>query len=394
MKSIQILITPPNHKSGAVTASRNAAMALKKISEVEYWRMSDHYSRKKEDSMLIIDVPSKTKHCKLINKVVSRNYSNALILSSFPKLISKENTKIFHIHNTHPAVSLYQTAKTCKKNRKTIIFSSHGFIEMFTYKKYFSFNKFFDLAYKISVWSPFRKALDLADYFVVSSTYEKKILNSVLNDDNIFIAPNGVTLEFLFDGKYRTNKLKGIRNSFDILLLYSGNITRNKGIENAIKSLKFIEASCALIITGSPSHLDYKKELELLAKHLPKKKKVIFTDYISKKDLLGIIDLIDFQVHPTYADTFPLTVLEGMARGKVIIATNVGGIKEQLANDSGILIERSCPHLIAEKVNDLYNSPEKSEIIRKNAKERIRRKYTWSNYALNVHQLYQNIITE
>lgn len=48
----------------------------------------------------------------------------------------------------------------------------------------------------------------------------------------------------------------------------------------------------------------------------------------------------DLYLHAARADTFPLAVLEAMACGTPVVATNVGGIGEQLGGDSGVLVPR------------------------------------------------------
>ncbi len=59
---------------------------------------------------------------------------------------------------------------------------------------------------------------------------------------------------------------------------------------------------------------------------------------------------------PTFADSFPLAVIEAMALGKPVIASNVGGIPEQLG-DTGVLIEPGDAEALATAIIDLYDDP-------------------------------------
>jgi len=81
---------------------------------------------------------------------------------------------------------------------------------------------------------------------------------------------------------------------------------------------------------------DYHNLLVQKVKEYNLEEKVIFTGYIdSAKDYIAISDVY---ISSSHREGLPLSVLEAMAAGLPVIATDVGGVRE-LAQENGILIE-------------------------------------------------------
>ncbi len=63
----------------------------------------------------------------------------------------------------------------------------------------------------------------------------------------------------------------------------------------------------------------------------------------------------DIYLHASHADTFPLAVLEAMASGAVVVATDVGGISEQVTNmQTGMLVPAGASQQMAAAVEALF----------------------------------------
>lgn len=72
--------------------------------------------------------------------------------------------------------------------------------------------------------------------------------------------------------------------------------------------------------------------------------------------LLGTADLY---VHPARADTFPSGVLEALACGTPVVANRVGGIPEQVTEQTGVLVEPGDPAALAAAIEALLADPER-----------------------------------
>jgi glycosyltransferase involved in cell wall biosynthesis len=65
----------------------------------------------------------------------------------------------------------------------------------------------------------------------------------------------------------------------------------------------------------------------------------------------------ELYVHPTRADTFPSGVLEALACGTPVVASRVGGIPEQVTDETGVLVEPGDPAALADAIESLLADP-------------------------------------
>jgi glycosyltransferase involved in cell wall biosynthesis len=68
---------------------------------------------------------------------------------------------------------------------------------------------------------------------------------------------------------------------------------------------------------------------------------------------------VDLYVHATRADNHPLAVLEALASGIAVIASRVGGIPEQLTEETGVLVEPGDPQSLAAAISGLLDDPDR-----------------------------------
>ena len=74
-------------------------------------------------------------------------------------------------------------------------------------------------------------------------------------------------------------------------------------------------------------------------------------------DLVRYYQAADLYVHPARADTFPTVVLEALACGTPVVATDVGGIPEQVdPGQTGYLVPPLSPDLLASRVIHLLQN--------------------------------------
>jgi len=67
----------------------------------------------------------------------------------------------------------------------------------------------------------------------------------------------------------------------------------------------------------------------------------------------------DAYVHPSRADTFPSGVLEALACGTAVVASRVGGIPEQVREETGVLVEPGDPEALASAIESLLGDPDR-----------------------------------
>lgn len=115
-------------------------------------------------------------------------------------------------------------------------------------------------------------------------------------------------------------------------------------------------------------HGAYAEQLVRLVGDLGLQDKVIFTGF--RPDVPAIMAACDLLVHcSTYPDPLPGVVLQAMAMGKPVIATNLGGASEQVGQ-AGVLVPPSDPEVLGEAIMALLAHKEKRETLGRMAAER------------------------
>ncbi len=117
-----------------------------------------------------------------------------------------------------------------------------------------------------------------------------------------------------------------------------------------------------------------KADLETLVKDLGLESNVRFAGFVTDDEKYDYIKLSDIIIIPSIVtesgDTegLPVVILEGLAAGKPVIASNVSGIKDVIKNSwNGILVEQKSSEQIATQVLRLLNDEELRIYLGENA---------------------------
>lgn len=86
--------------------------------------------------------------------------------------------------------------------------------------------------------------------------------------------------------------------------------------------------------------------------------------------------LLDISILPSRTEGFPNSVVEAMAAGRPVVATNVGGTAEAvLPEHTGLLVPPEDEHAMAWALQRLISAPEKRRVFGTAARARARRQY-------------------
>lgn len=151
------------------------------------------------------------------------------------------------------------------------------------------------------------------------------------------------------------------------------------------KGIKYLLESVPKVLSELPDTIfvivgegPLRRELETSSRQLKIDQNVIFTGF--HDDIPKILSIFDIKVLPSVTEGFGLVLVEAMAMGKPIVATNVGGIKEILKDgETGLLVPAKDPEALAEKI--LYLLKNKNEAI----KLGVRAKEESEKYDIHFH---------
>ena len=98
-----------------------------------------------------------------------------------------------------------------------------------------------------------------------------------------------------------------------------------------------------LVIAGYPREKKYYESLQSLVIKKGINNKVIFTGGVNHKEVAGLYQNAFLFVYPSHYETFGLTILEAMACGCPVIASNTSSIPE-IGGDAALYFNPTNPY--------------------------------------------------
>ena len=203
------------------------------------------------------------------------------------------------------------------------------------------------------------------------------------------IIPNGVdTQHYTPDGAVRKEYKDGKLN-----ILFVGRLEERKGVDDLIHACAIVKESYKdfrLIIVGPGLKLRY--QYELLAKRLLNDH-AIFTKFVTFDELPQYYRTADIFCAPaTGGESFGIVLLEAMASGTPVVATDIPGYASVVTDGhDGLLARAQDRHSIAEKLLTLINDKALRIKLAENGL-RTSDKYSWQNVSRQVMDYYQELL--
>ena len=165
-----------------------------------------------------------------------------------------------------------------------------------------------------------------------------------------------------------------------------------RNIETLIKAYKLVKQRSKiehkLVIVGTPLDHSYFRRLVEMIKSLGIEDNVIFPGYI-KDDLPCVYNLSSLFVCPSLYENFPLPILEAMACGIPVVASNVGGIPETYG-EAAILVEPLDIEGFAAAIVQALSSDRLRENLKQKGLEKAKM-FSWKRCALETLKIYEGI---
>ena len=154
----------------------------------------------------------------------------------------------------------------------------------------------------------------------------------------------------------------------------------------AIKALpeKILEAASFKIV-GRPLEHPFSEEVNTSAAGLSG---VEFTGERNHSDSLKMLAASDSLICSSRDETMPITILEAMSLGKVIISADVGGIAEWVRDGmNGLLVERENPAALAHAIARCFTDKKLVARLRAGARRTFERHFTIEKFATSFARL-------
>jgi glycosyltransferase involved in cell wall biosynthesis len=176
-----------------------------------------------------------------------------------------------------------------------------------------------------------------------------------------------------------------------------GNIKPWKGQRVVIEALPELvqnhpEVKCLIVGEASSDSLDYFEQLNSLIPRLGVQGNVVFTGY--RKNIRDIMNSLDIVVHASITpEPFGMVVIEAMALGKPVIATNFGGPKEIIEHGvNGVLVTPDDPCELARVIDHLFKNWSEAVRMGKRAREHVKQHFSVEENVSKTEAVYETLI--
>lgn len=228
----------------------------------------------------------------------------------------------------------------------------------------------------------------------VADTVAAKLLNIGVFKNKIATIHNGVDLDML-DRSMRTRGNSALvpcdlKSSSCIVLGYFARLDSRKGHKYLIEALaqdsKEFPNIKLLIAGDGPLSNELKKQ----SRNLGMEKKVLFVGQVDHKRVFQFLNMIDIYVFPSLAELFPFAILEAMAAGKPIVATNVGGVSEAVMDGvNGYLVPPRDPTSLANAILRLVKEPDKAAEMGARGRKMVEEKFSIDVVTRKLNDVYE-----
>jgi glycosyltransferase involved in cell wall biosynthesis len=244
----------------------------------------------------------------------------------------------------------------------------------------------FSFVYKVI--TPLIKIIwEKADAVISNSEGLKDLARKTNPDQKIGIIYNGVdTQNFQLDPL----GFSGSSNSHVFRILCISRLTERKGIRYLIEAMKLLVPKYPLIRLKIVGEGDAKEALEEQVEKLGLREKVEFAGRIKHDKLPKIYSDSQIFVLPSLNEGMSNTMLEALASGLPIIATDTGGTKELVEDGgNGFIVNMRDGQDIAEKIESLVSDRELCSRMSKKSRKRAEG-LSWKNVAERYWEAYKS----
>ncbi len=177
----------------------------------------------------------------------------------------------------------------------------------------------------------------------------------------------------------------------DGYILYFGRLSSEKGVDFLLRSYIQSGVKDPLVIVGH-GQLEYVQELASIA-DCCEKGQISFAGYKSGAELQKLVLGAKFVVVPSrWFDNMPNVVFEAFAAGKPVVATDIGGISEQITTETGILVQSGDTGQLAEALVKLSVSPLLVEEMGYHARRLVIEKYNIETHAERLLGVFSDFV--
>lgn len=261
--------------------------------------------------------------------------------------------------------------------------------------------------YRVSTWVEHTAVLAADAVIAVSSGMREDVLRvyPALDPGKVHVIRNGVDAEVWYPagpagpGGSLLAELGVDRNR--PIVAFVGRITRQKGVAHLVAAAHHFSPGVQLVLcAGAPDTPELAEEVRNSVARLARARSGVFwvREMLPTTDLREILSAATVFVCPSVYEPLGIVNLEAMACGTAVVASDVGGIPEVVADGvTGSLVhydpDDACGYQtgLAAAVNELIGDPGKAERYGRAGRQRCIEEFSWAHAAEQTLDVYRKV---
>jgi len=244
------------------------------------------------------------------------------------------------------------------------------------------------------IWKLNAKGLRKAEKIITVSEFSKKDISKYIKypEDQIEIIPPAVDHNLYYPNRNRAALKKYRIEETEKVILYVGAEEPRKNIQlliNSFSKLKNKIPQVKLLKVGTPNYLGVREKLLEQIESFNLQKDIIFTGYVSERELAEIYNAVDLFVFPSLYEGFGIPPLEAMACGTPVITSNTSSLPEVVGDAAIVVDPYDADKLVEEMYQLLTDDGLKKEMIRKGLKRS--KMFSWDESARKTLRVYKEL---
>ncbi|ANW66230.1 glycosyl transferase family 1 [Mycobacterium sp. djl-10] len=257
--------------------------------------------------------------------------------------------------------------------------------------------------YRLSSWVE-KTAMEAADAVIaVSSGMRRDVLSvyPALDPDKVHVVKNGIDTAVWYPDDQRSVLADlGVDPSRPVVA-FVGRITRQKGVPHLVAAAHQFDPEIQLVLcAGAPDTPEIAAEVSGAVERLSQTRTGVFwvRDMLPVQQIRQILSAAAVFVCPSVYEPLGIVNLEAMACATAVVASDVGGIPEVVADGTtGTLVHYDADDApgfeagIASAVNALVADPERAARYGAAGRQRCIDEFSWARIAEQTLQIYRTV---
>jgi starch synthase len=260
--------------------------------------------------------------------------------------------------------------------------------------------------YRVSSWVE-KTAVEAADAVIaVSSGMRGDVLHTypALDPNRVHVVRNGIDTEVWYPADPDPAESVLAELGVDLsrpIVAFVGRITRQKGVAHLVAAAHHFAPDIQLVLcAGAPDTPEIAAEVTSAVQELAGARSGVFwvREMLPIGNIREILSAATVFVCPSVYEPLGIVNLEAMACATAVVASDVGGIPEVVADrQTGLLVhyDASDPaffeHRLAEAVNSLVAEPETAAQYGQAGRQRCIQEFSWAHIAEQTLEIYRKV---